>query len=269
MSETEIKTALITGATSGIGKAFAYLFAKAGYNLVITGRREKIIQPIAEKIAKKYGVSVEVLIIELSNQLDLDELVQNIKEINDLEVLVNNAGFATRGTFVENDFSQQEAMVRVHILTVMKLTHAALPNMLLRKKGIIINVSSMGAYVIMPHNTVYCGTKAFITAFTESLHLELLNTGILVQVLCPGFVVTDFHRKMGFNIAKFQKNRGLIRWMTPKEVVTTSIRDLARGKVVSIPGKSNQLLYFISRFSPRQMYYRLVLRNLKKMASSI
>ncbi len=269
MSETKTKTALITGATSGIGKAFAYFFAKAGYNLVITGRRENIIQPIAEKLEKKYGVSVEVLIIELSNQLDLDELVQKTKEIKELEVLVNNAGFATRGTFVENDFSQQEAMVRVHILTVMKLTHAALPNMLLRKKGIIINVSSMGAYLIGPHNTVYCGTKTFINAFTESLHLELLNTGIRVQVLCPGFVVTDFHRKMGYNLAKLQKNRGLIQWMTPKEVVIASIRDLARGKVVSIPGKSNQFLYFLSRFLPRQMFYSLLLRNLKKLASSI
>lgn len=269
MPEPKTKTALITGATSGIGKVFAYYFAKAGYDLVITGRREKIIHTLAEKISKKYHVSVEVFIIEISNPLELDELVQKVKEIRELEVLVNNAGFAIRGTFVENDFNQHEAMMRVHILAVMKLTHAVIPNMLLRRKGFIINVSSTGAFVIGPHNTVYCGTKAFIKIFTESLHLELLNTEIRVQVLCPGFVITDFHKRMGFNLVKLQKNRGIIRWMTPKEVVASSIRDLAKGKAVSIPGKSNQLLYYISRFLPRPLYYRMLLSNLKKMASEI
>jgi short-subunit dehydrogenase len=211
MNEIQNKTALITGATSGIGRAFAYRLADLGYNLVITGRRESIIHSIATKISTDYEVSVEVLIVELSNQSDLNRLVEKVKNIDNLDVLVNNAGFATRGSFSENDLQIHKKMIDVHVHALVELTHAVIPNMQHRKQGTIINVSSMGAFLVGPHNTVYCGTKAFIRNFTESLYLELRNTGIRIQLLCPGFVYSDFHSKMGFNLNKLQRNRGLIR----------------------------------------------------------
>jgi short-subunit dehydrogenase len=267
MNKAENKTAIITGATSGIGKAFAYRFADLGYDLVITGRREDIISSIAKEISTKYGVSVEVLIVELSNKSDLTKLVQKVKSINKLEVLVNNAGFATRGTFSENNIQIHKKMIDVHVQALVELTHAVIPNMQLRKQGTLINVSSMGAFIVGPHNTVYCGTKAFIRNFTESLHLELRHIGIKVQLLCPGFVYSNFHGKMGFNLNKFQKNRGLIRWMTPEDVVSASLRDLMKGRVISIPGRSNRVTYHFSRFLPRSIFYRMILRNLKQLAS--
>lgn len=268
MSDTNKRTALITGATSGIGKAFAERFAKAGLNLVITGRRKEIIQRLADDLYKKQCVRVDVVIAELSSQSDLDRLVQKAEETENLEILVNNAGFATRGKFFENDFKNQEKMIRVHVIATMILTHTIIPKMLEKGKGIIINVSSMGAFAFGPHNTTYCGTKAFINLFTESLHLELLGSGIRVQVLCPGFVKTDFHEKMDFDLAKLQKNRGLIKWMTSEEIVAASIRDLERGRVLCIPGKSNQIIYLASRFLPRSKFYRMLLNNLKKLATN-
>ncbi|MHA1996114.1 MAG: SDR family NAD(P)-dependent oxidoreductase [Candidatus Hodarchaeales archaeon] len=267
MNKIENKSALITGATSGIGKAFAYRFADLGYDLVITGRRDEIIRSIAKEISTEYGVSVEVLIVELSNPTDLTRVVQKATSLSNLEVLVNNAGFATRGTFAENDVQIHKKMIEVHVQALVELTHAVIPMMQQQKHGTIINVSSMGAFLIGPHNTVYCGTKAFIRNFTESLHLELRNTGIKVQLLCPGFVYSDFHTKMDFNLDTFQKNRGLMRWMTPEQVVSGSLQDLRKGRVISIPGRSNRVTYHLSRFLPRSIFYRMIISNLKKFAS--
>ncbi|MFX1536566.1 MAG: SDR family NAD(P)-dependent oxidoreductase [Promethearchaeota archaeon] len=250
--------AFITGATSGIGKAFAKKFASEGYDLIITGRRKQLIKSVADKISKKYGVNVEVIIIELSDDDDLDKLVQKVKATKNLDILVNNAGFATEKKFHEEDIKDQEAMVKVHVLAIIKLVHAAIPNMLERGKGTIINVSSIGAFAASPRNATYSGTKAFINAFTESLHLELLKTGIKVQTLCPGLTRTDFHEKMGYDNSKLHKNRGIIRWMSPEEVVAISLRDLKIGRVISVPGFWNNLLKNLARLVPRTIYYKFL-----------
>ncbi len=255
----DIKTALITGATSGIGAAFAKRLAQDGYNLIVTGRRKEKINALAYELSEAYHVNVEVIIVELSDNAELEALVERTNNLH-IDILINNAGFGINRYFCEEDPRIQEEMVRVHILCPMRLIHAVLPNMISRGNGVIINVSSVGAFLSIPKNTIYSGTKAFLRAFTESLHLELMGTGIKVQVLCPGLVRTDFHEKIGIAKAE-QENKGLVRWRSPEEIVDISIKGLEKNEVVCIPGWSTRVRIFLLNILPGRIYYGLI-RNL-------
>jgi len=255
----DIKTALITGATSGIGAAFAKRLAHDGYNLIVTGRRKEKINALANELSEVYHVNVEVIIVELSDNVELEALVERIENLH-IDILINNAGFGINRYFYEEDPRIQEEMVQVNIICPMRLIHAVLPNMISRGNGVIINVSSVGAFLSIPKNTIYSGTKAFLMAFTESLHLELMGTGVKVQVLCPGLVRTDFHERIG--IAKVEpENKGLVRWRSPEEIVDISIRGLEKNEVVCMPGWSTRIRIFLLSILPRRIYYGLI-RNL-------
>lgn len=250
-------TAVITGATSGIGEEYARRFAAEGYDLIITGRKKNVIKELADTLTRRYGVSVTVLIAELSDPRDLEKVVKKIKSTKDIAVLVNNAGFGTNGLFHENDVSVHEAMLAVHTLAPVKLTHAAIPNMIAGGRGIIINVASLNAKLIFPSASMYSGTKAFLQFFTETLHLELKEHNIKVQVLCPGFTRSKFHEKMGFgNIVG--KNTSLMRWMTAEQVVDRSLKALTRGKVLYVPGFLNKVAFTLPDLLPRSLYYRIL-----------
>jgi short-subunit dehydrogenase len=238
------KIALITGATSGIGAAFAKKFASQNYDLIITGRREEKISTFADELRSKYKVNIEVIICELSNDQHLELLFERVKNLKNLAILVNNAGFAVRNKFHEENFTVFENMIKVHVLATIKLTHAALPNMISNNEGIIINVSSIMAFFPFPRNSMYTATKAFINLFTESINLELKNTGVRVQVLCPGLTLTDFHEKMGLDTRELAKKPTWL-WqppMLPERVVEISLRCLAKNKVICIPGIFNKLI---------------------------
>jgi short-subunit dehydrogenase len=251
------KVALITGATSGIGAAFARRLAGLGYDLIVTGRREEKIRALAGELEEAHHVAVEVVIAELSTPEQVEELVQKIKATPNLDVLVNNAGFGVAsGNLAEVPIEDQEAMIQVHVLATVKLTHAALPAMVARGKGTIINVSSISAFVPLARNTLYGATKAFLSFFSESLHLELAGTGVRVQALCPGFTRTDFHAKLGVEDAK-RRDRGPIRWMSPDQVVDASLHELERGTVVCVPGFWNKLITCSVGLLPRWLYYKL------------
>lgn len=255
MIDKEEKTALITGATSGIGEAFARRFAKYGYNLIITGRRKEKINKLAEELRKKYSVLIDVIIVELANIDNVEFLIEKIRNKN-ISVLVNNAGFATKGTFANSDLSVQEQMVNLHVICAMKLIYSVLPNMIKKNKGIIINVSSQSAFLSMPKNATYTGTKKFLVGFSECLYLETKNFGVKVQALCPGFVISDFHEKMGSTKANHQ-NKGIIRWMTPEKVVDISLRDLKKGKIICKPGFFENLSMNLLSFLPKRLYYKI------------
>lgn len=248
----EKKTALITGATSGIGEAFARRFGKDGYNLIITGRRKDKINNLADELTKKFGINVQVFTTELSNTNEVDLLIKNIN----INILVNNAGFATKDVFVNEDLNIQQQMVNVHIMCPMKLIHSILPKMIDQGNGTIINVSSLSAFLIIPKNATYSGTKAFLKAFSESLHLELINTGVKLQILCPGFVKTNFHEKIGIFKSK-QKNRGIIRWMSPEKVVDISLDELKRDKLICKPGFFENLGLNMLTLLPKTIYYKI------------
>ncbi|HBE76249.1 MAG TPA: NAD(P)-dependent oxidoreductase [Firmicutes bacterium] len=249
-------TALITGATSGIGAAYAERFAKEGYNLILTGRRAAILNGRAEQIHQHYGVIVDTVLVELSNEAGIDELIQRIGN-RPLDVLVNNAGFGASRLLYQQDLDIQLAMVAVHVSAPVKLIHAVLPGMVARKKGIIINISSESALLPFPKNCIYSGTKAFVKTFSEGLHLDLMGTGVQVQVVCPGLTRTDFHEKMGMEKSR-QRNRGMLKWMIPEEVVDISLRDLRKNKVVCIPGNHTKMLVKMLGLLPRNSYYRFV-----------
>jgi short-subunit dehydrogenase len=256
------KTALITGATSGIGAAYAKRLACQGYNLILTGRRKEKVTALANELSQAYHVNVEVIIVELSDSIELDTLVDRIENLN-INILINNAGFGINKYFNDEDPRTQEEMVRVHIICPIRLIHAVLPNMISRGGGVIINVSSVGAFLSIPKNSIYSGTKAFLRAFTESLHIELMGTGVKVQVLCPGLVRSDFHEKIGLSKSE-QENTGLVRWRSPEEIVDISIKGIEKNEVVCIPGWSTRIRIFLMSILPKQIYYSLVRKIISK-----
>jgi len=251
---SEKKTALITGATSGIGAEFARQLASMGFDLIITGRRKKDIQIVADTISSKYKVSVEVIIAELSERNSIEKISKRILKTPNLKFLVNNAGFGIEGVFHETDFSAQERMLIVHNLAVMNLTHSALTVMIKSGEGSIINVSSLSSRVFMPRFSIYNATKSFLVAFTETLHMELKSGNIKVQVLCPGFTRTDFHLKMGYTESDLP-DKGIIRWMKSSDVVNISLKALNRGKVICVPGLTNKIVYILTGLLPRKILY--------------
>jgi short-subunit dehydrogenase len=247
--------ALITGATSGIGKAFAERFAALGYDLILTGRRRQIITEVARKIKKTYRINVTVIIAELTSERGINSVITAIRKTERLSVLVNNAGYGVEGLFKSLQVREHLDMMTVHMNAPMRFMHAALPLMIAQKNGIIINVSSLGAFAPAPINGIYGGTKSFLIVLTESIHMEVRRHGVRVQALCPGFTHTDFHGKMGVE-EELNKNKGVV-WMTPEWVTQISLKYLKKGKVVCIPGFNNKILYVLTRITPRRLYYRM------------
>jgi uncharacterized protein len=250
------KTALITGATSGIGKAFAEKFAAMGYDLILTGRRLQVIRGVARELEKAHGISVTVIIAELNNDKGIRAVLAAIKKSGAIDVLVNNAGYGIEGLFQDLPVREHLNMITVHIIAALRFMHAALPRMLTRKNGIIINVASMAAFLPAPINGIYGGSKAFLAIMTESLHAEVRRFGVRVQALCPGFTHTDFHHKMG--VETDLNNRRNVFWMTPEQVVDISLKCLKRGNVICIPGFRNKIVLSLARIMPRRLYYRII-----------
>ena len=255
MIKKEEKVVLITGATSGIGEAFARRFAKEGYNLIVTGRRKEKINNLADELREKFNISVDVFIAELSNMDNVEFLIEKIRNRN-INILVNNAGFATKDTFVNTNLNVQEQMVNLHITCAMKLIYSILPNMIKKNNGVIINLSSQSAFFSMPKNATYTGTKKFLIGFSECLYLETKEFGVKVQALCPGFVKSDFHEKMGSSKASHQ-NKGIIRWITPEKAVDISLKALKTNKLICKPGFFENLGMNILKLLPKRIYYKL------------
>jgi len=258
MNSIERKTACITGATSGIGAAFAERFARQGYDLILTGRRKEKIESLSNTLSKENKINVEVIIAELSDDKKLAFLTEKIKKIKNLEILVNNAGFAKDNFFHREDFSTHEVMLKVHNLALIKLCHAVLPNMVSQGHGKIINVSSLLAFTPSPNNAIYSASKSFVKLFTESIYLELQGTGVKVQALCPGMTKTDFHERMGFDKNTFYKDKGMLKAMTPEEVVAISLKYLEKDKVLCVPGRNNKLSRFLLKVLPQVVIYKMV-----------
>jgi uncharacterized protein len=245
------KTALITGATSGIGAAFASKFASLHYDLIITGRRQEKLAAFAAELKKNYNVAVEVIQTELSSEKDLAELTAKIKSIKNLEILVNNAGFIRINNFWEEDLFAHDNMIQVQILAVMKLTYAALPGMIANRKGAIINVASIMAFFPFATQAIYAASKSFVSLFSETLYSELKNkkTGVYVQSLCPGPTFSDIYQRKEANISvALQKQKRPWLWrhrVTPQYVVEKSLHSMQKNRSLCIPGWRNKLIIVI------------------------
>lgn len=237
---------LITGASSGIGAAFARRLAATGSDLFLVARRADRLAALADELRAARTTSVEVLPADLSKPADLEWLEQYVRSQDALDLLINNAGFGTKGTFVETDLPIQMDMVRVHDLATMGLCHAALPGMIARRHGRIINVASTAAFLPVPGNAVYSASKVFLVAFSQALHAEVSDRGIRVQALCPGFTYTGFHdtpEMQGFR----RSNVPGFMWMAAEQVAAISLAAVDRGPVVVIPGRRNRLFIATTR----------------------
>jgi short-subunit dehydrogenase len=245
--------ALITGASSGIGAAFADCLAQKGFDLILHGRRKEKLIARAKRLERAHHISVETIIAELSQTAEIKKVEDRIHRLDRLDMLINNAGYWTPNAFWEQPADSLEAMIMVHVIAPVRFIRAALPRMLERHQGDIINVSSMGAYFHMTTVENYGATKAYLVSLTESLHVALMGTGIRVQALAPGFTVTEFHSRLGADFTKEQE-----RWMQPEELVDISLKALKKGRVVCIPGVKRRLLVKIASALPRRVYYKIM-----------
>jgi len=270
LAESASKTALITGASSGLGAEFANQLAASGYNLVLTARREERLHQLSELVESKYGVQVSVQPADLSKLTDINRLVSTINSLSNLELLVNNAGFGTVGRFHRVDADKELAMLNVHMIAPVLLCRAAMPGMIARNHGAIINVASL-AGLISIRNVIYHSSKAFLISFSEALHEELRDSQVRVQAQCPGFVLTEFHDTAEYS--RFQRT-GVPRflWMTSKQVVSESLKSLLHRNVICIPGHLYSFAGALSRnsFSAGMIKFaaQFVLRKRKTFINS-
>jgi len=232
--------ALITGASAGIGKAYAHQLARAGYDLVLTARRETRLNEIRDSLQARHSVTVEVLPADLTSDDDLARL-ENYLADNGVNMLINNAGFGTDGKFIEVDVGRHLDMIDVHLKATIRLTYAALPNMIKQRSGTIINVSSIAAFMTRGGSPNYSSTKAYLNVFSKNLQGEMRDFGIKVQALCPGFTYTEFHDTSDHHTFK-RSDIPDILWMSADEVVTASLLALKSNRVVVVPGYQNRLI---------------------------
>lgn len=240
---------LITGASSGIGKEYAYQFGKEKKDLLLVARNKEALSEIKKELIEKYNVNCEYYLCDLSVPEEIKKLAKKIEKEN-IDVLINNAGFGNRIPFNEVDAKITQNMINVHILATTLLTRAALPYMIKRNKGTIINVSSLAAYLYTSKsNIIYNSTKRYVLHFSRNLQDEMnkINKKIKVQALCPGFTKTNFDKTAIFKtmlpvLPSFM-------YMEAEEVVRGSIKALKKRKVVFIPGFKNRVLAFILKLN--------------------
>jgi short-subunit dehydrogenase len=256
VAKGESRTALITGASSGIGAAFAHQLAAIGYDLILVARREDRLAALATDLQGCHPITAEVLAADLSNPTDVKGVERRITELESLDLLINNAGFGAPGPFAQADLHTQLNMIHVHVIASVRLTRAALPGMIARRQGTIINVSSIAGLVPIPGSATYSSTKAYLNVFSEALQAELKGTGVRVQALCPGFTHTEFHdtpTHRGFHRSRIPE----VLWMSAEKVAEQSLCALRRHQVIFIPGPKNRLVAAVARSLPTSLLHVL------------
>jgi uncharacterized protein len=226
--------AAITGASSGIGAVFARKLAP-DYDFILIARRRDRLQRLSDELFTEFGSRSEILQADLSQERDVAVVAETLQSNERLELLVNNAGFGTQALFWEASLESQEKMHHLHVMATMRLSHAALRNLVARDTGAVINVASVAAFVRGVGSASYCATKSWMAVFSEALHIDLRSLGskVYIQALCPGYTYSEFHDTMGWNREDIAPS---LLWMTAEKVVDASLRGWHRRKLFVIPG---------------------------------
>jgi short-subunit dehydrogenase len=249
----EGKWAIVTGASSGIGKALALEFAAGGFNVWLTGRNEQALIQLAAECRKRFHVLAHTLPAELSDAHSTDNLIAAIQaEPRRDEVLVNNAGFGINGDFSRTEIESEIDLLQVQLTAALKLTKAVLPGMIARRSGRLLNVGSVYCYAPVPFQSVYSACKAFLLSFSAAIRNELSDSGVTVTVFCPGITQTEFRSRAG--IAEKNRNSG----MTAEAAARTAFRETMRGKPVVIPGVANRVFVLLAKVLPNTAFTSII-----------
>jgi hypothetical protein len=249
---TPPRRALVTGASSGIGKAFAERLAADGYDLVVVARDVERLELLAAGLKAGHGTDVEVLPADLGQPDQLAAVESRVARSDPagggaIDLLINNAGFGTGGSFHQLPLEPEIAEIQLNIVALVRLTHAALSAMVPRRRGAVVNVASVGAFQASPGVATYAATKSFVLNFTEAIHEELRGTGVTAMTLCPGFTRTEFQDRAGLHASRLP---GFV-WQSADEVVAAALADLRRGKAICVPGAVNKAMVPMTRLLPR------------------
>jgi uncharacterized protein len=250
------QTALITGASSGIGYEFAKIFAANNINLVLVARSTNTLEQLANELRNSNKITVTVIGTDLSNYNTANQIFNQLQAQKiTITHLINNAGFGDFGFFADSSWPKQEQMLNLNITTLTYLTHLFLPSMVANKFGKVVNVASTAAFQPGPLMSVYFATKAYVLHFSEAISNELQGTGVTVTALCPGATQSDFQNKANMQESKLVKNKKL---PTSKQVAEYGYKSMQKGAVVAIHGVANYWLANSVRFSPRALVVKLV-----------
>ena len=243
------KWALVTGATAGIGESFSRLLAELGFNIVLVARDLPRLNERAAALEANFKIKTKVIPADLSTDSGCKS-IEDFIATNEVEVLINNAGFGINKSFLVSDIAAEQQMFDVLVRTPMRLMHAILPGMKERNSGILINVSSVAAWIA---GGTYSASKSYLTVLTESLHTELAGTKVRVSVLAPGFTRTEFHQRGRMKMNGLPK----FMWLNADVLVAKAWSDAQKGAAISIPGWQYAVLSYFLRFGPRPLIRKL------------
>jgi len=256
-----MKNALITGASQGIGKAFAQELATRKTNLVLVARSEDKLQELATNLQKQEQIKVEVISLDLTAPLASQNLYQRVSQMGiEIDLLINNAGFGDYGPFATRKLTKQSEMIQLNITALVELTYLFLGEMQQRQQGAILNISSIAGFQPLPYLSTYAATKAFVLSFSEALWAENRSTGVKIMAVCPGPTESNFSE-----VAEFPKSQNTkIKSASAKQVVRETLKALEQAQpTVVTGGLGNQVIANLSRFFPRKTVLNLVAKQFK------
>lgn len=232
------RTALVTGASSGIGESFARILAGRGADLVLVARRAELLTSLAEEVRDRHGVAVEVLAADLTDPARLADVEARLRD-EPVDLLVNNAGYGAFGAFAEVPLDDQLKEIDLNVVALVRLTYAALPSMIAKKAGGVLNVASMAGFAPSPGSATYGATKAYVVSFSESVHAEVKGGGVHVTALCPGFTRTDESSGAG------------LLWLKRDDVARAGLAAVSAGRALCVPGPQYKAALPALRTLPR------------------
>jgi short-subunit dehydrogenase len=253
-----VPTALVTGASAGLGAEFARQLAERGHNLVLVARDRDRLESAAKELGRAFDVRVEVLPADLISDAGCAAVAARLAaEVAPIDVLVNNAGLGMYRRFGQAPVADEERQLDLNVRAVLRLTHAAVPVMTARGHGRIINVSSVAGFVPRGTNATYSASKAWVTMFSEALSVQLQSSGVTCTAICPGFTHTEFHQRAGANMSRVPERM----WLNAPDVVREGLADAFAGKPLSIPSRQYRAFVTAARLAPRAVLRRIMARR--------